>query len=53
MLVDDLGPSAPHKLDGEVVEAFDPAHQLDPVHEKHRHLNVAIAEVLEERVLKG
>jgi hypothetical protein len=53
MLVDDLRATAPHKLDRETVEPFDPAQQLDPVHEEHRHLDIAVAQVLEECVLKG
>jgi hypothetical protein len=53
MLVDDLRTVASHKLNREAVEPFDLAQELDPVHKKHRHLNVAIAEVLEECVLEG
>jgi hypothetical protein len=53
MLVDKLRAIAPDKLNRKAVEPFDLAQKLDPVHKKHRHLNVAVAEVLEECVLKG
>ena len=52
MFVDDLRSAAPFKLHGEVVESFDLALKPNPVHEKHQHLNLVIAKVLQEDVLK-
>jgi hypothetical protein len=52
MLVDKLRAIAPHKLNREAVEPLDLAQELDPVHKEHRHFDVAIAKVLEERVLE-
>lgn len=51
MLVHDLctGPSG--KLDRVVVKPFDPAHELDPVHEEHHNLNFTVAKASEEQVL--
>jgi hypothetical protein len=53
MLVDDLGAIASHKLDREAVEPFDLALKPDPIHEKHRHLNIVVAEMLQEGVLES
>jgi len=53
MLEDDLGATSPNKHHREVVEAFDPAHEFDPIHEKHRHINVVVAEMRQEGILQS
>jgi len=52
MLIDDLGTIASHKQDHEVVEAFDPALKSDPIPEKYGHIDVVVAKMLQEGVLK-
>jgi hypothetical protein len=46
MFVDDLGPSAPNKLNGEVVKRSDLALEPDPIHQKHGYLASVVAEML-------
>ena len=53
MLIDDLGAIASHKLDREAVEPSDPAQKLDPIHEKHCHIDVVVAEMRQEGVLES
>jgi hypothetical protein len=53
MLEDDLCAIPPNKHHREGIVAFDPAHELDPVHKEHRHINVVVAEMLQEGVLKA
>ena len=49
MLVDDLGPSAPDKLDGEVVKRSDLALEPDPIRQKDGDFTSVVAEVLQNR----
>ncbi len=53
MLVDKLRTVAPHKLDSEAVKPRNMALKLDAVHQKHRYLDLVIADVREEHVLKS
>jgi hypothetical protein len=51
MLVDDLCTGPSDQLDHVVVKPFDPAHELDPVHEEHHYLSFTVAKLFEEYVL--
>lgn len=53
MLVDKLRTVASHKLDREAVKPCDLALKLDAVHQKHRYLDLVVADVREEHVLKS
>ena len=52
MLIDDLGASAPDKLDCEVVKRSDLTLEPDPVRQKDGYLTSVIAKVLQEYVLE-
>ena len=53
MLVDDLGATPPRKQNREVIELFDLALKLDPIDQKHHYIKFVLAQMLQERVLKG
>jgi hypothetical protein len=53
MLIDDLGPSAPDKLDGEGVKRSDLALEPDPIRQKDGDLNSVVAKMFQEHLLKG
>jgi hypothetical protein len=53
MLIDDLRATTADKLDGKIVERSDLGLEPDPIHEKHRDLNIVVAKVSEEGVLEG
>jgi hypothetical protein len=53
MLIDDLRATTADKLDGKIVERSDLALEPDPIHEKHRDLNIVVAKVSKEGVLEG
>ena len=46
MLVDDLYPSAPNKLNGEAIERSDLALEPDPIYQKHGYLASVIMEMV-------
>ena len=52
MFIDNLCATSPNKPHREVVELPDLAHLLDSVHKKHRHIDVVVAEMFQEGVLK-
>ena len=53
VFVDELRAIAPHKLDSEPVEGSDLALKPDPIHKKHRHLSLVVAEMSQECVLES
>jgi len=52
MFIDDLRTITSHKQHGEIVEAFDSALKPDPIPEKYGHIDIVVAKMLQEGVLK-
>ncbi len=53
MFVDDLRAASSDKLERKIVKPFDLPLKPDPVHKKHRHLSLVVAEMSQECVLEG